>query len=247
MMRRLVISTSAIGALCLSVLLGAAAPASLVDAAMQGNRDAVRQLLKQGADVNSAQGDGMTALHWAVQKGDVELVHTLLYAGANLKATTRIGGYTPLLIASKDGNASMVETLVTAGADPNATTANGATPLMLAAQAGNAAAVKALIERGANVNAKEKVKGESALTFAAAYGRADVIRVLAAHRADPKITTNVIDMAVYNKEEAERLAQFQQQQAAQAGGRGAAPGAEPGRGGRGFNPNAKPGIDRQYN
>lgn len=243
MMRRMVISTSAIGALCLSVLLGATAPASLVDAAMQGNKDAVRLLLKQGADVNSAQGDGMTALHWAVQKGDVELVQTLLYAGANLRAATRIGGYTPLLIAGKSGNAAMVEMLVGAGADPNATTANGATPLMLAAQAGNAAAVKALVERGANVNAKEKVKGETALTFAAAYGRADVIRVLTAHGADPKVTTNVMDMAEYNKEEQERLQQFQQQQAAQAG-RG---GAEPARGGRGFNPNAKPGIDRQYN
>jgi ankyrin repeat protein len=246
----MVISASAIGALCLSVLLHAAAPASLVDAAMQGNKDAVRLLLKQGADVNSAQGDGMTALHWAVQKGDVELVQTLLYAGANLKATTRIGAYTPLLIASKSGNASMVEVLAAAGADPNAATASGATALMLASQAGNAAAVKALLDRGVDVNAKEKVKGETALTFAAAYGRADVIRALTARGADPKITTNVIDMAVYNKEEQERLAQFQQQQAAQtaqAAGRGGAAGAEPQRGGRGFNPNAKPGIDRQYN
>jgi ankyrin repeat protein len=250
MMRRMVISTSAIGGLCLSVLLHAAAPASLVDAAMQGNKDAVRLLLKQGADVNSAQGDGMTALHWAVQKGDVELVQTLLYAGANLRATTRIGGYTPLLIASKSGNASMVEVLAGAGADPNAATSSGATALMLASQAGNAAAVKALLDRGADVNAKEKVKGETALTFAAAYGRADVIRVLTARGANPKVTTNVIDMAVYNKEEQERLAQFQQQQAAQAAqaaGRGGAPASvEPPRGGRGFNPNAKPGIDRQY-
>jgi uncharacterized protein len=250
MMRRMMISTSAIGGLCLSVLLHAAAPASLVDAAMQGNKDAVRLLLKQGADVNSAQGDGMTALHWAVQKGDVELVQTLLYAGANLRATTRIGGYTPLLIASKSGNASMVEVLAGAGADPNAATSSGATALMLASQAGNAAAVKALLDRGADVNAKEKVKGETALTFAAAYGRADVIRVLTARGANPKVTTNVIDMAVYNKEEQERLAQFQQQQAAQAAqaaGRGGAPASvEPPRGGRGFNPNAKPGIDRQY-
>ena len=249
MMRRMVISTSAIGALCLSALLTAAGPASLVDAAMQGNKDAVRQMLKQGADVNSAQGDGMTALHWAVQKGDVELVQTLLYAGANVKATTRIGSYTPLLIASKAGNAAMIETLVAGGADPNAATASGATALMLASQGGNAAAVKALIDRGVDVNAKEKVKGETALTFAAAYGRADVIRVLTARGADTKVTTKVMDMAAFNKEEQERLAQLQQQQAAQsaqAAGRGAAPPAEPGRGGRGFNPNAIPGIERQY-
>ncbi|OLC46862.1 MAG: hypothetical protein AUH43_12990 [Acidobacteria bacterium 13_1_40CM_65_14] len=249
MMRRTLITMSAIGALCLSALLHAAAPAmSLADAAMQGNKDAVRTLLKQGADVNTAQGDGMTALHWAAQKGDVDLATTLLYAGANVKAATRVGGYTPLLIASKIGNAPMIEALVAGGADPGSATMNGTTALMFAAQAGNADAVKALIARGADVNAKEKVKGESALMIAAAYGRADVIRVLTAKGADPKVTTKVMDLAAFNKEEQERFAQFQQQQQAQAaarGGRGGAP--EPNRGGRGFNPNAKPGIDRQYN
>src|SRR6266508_3811438 len=252
MMRTTLVSMSALGALCLSALIHAAAPAtSVVEAAMQGNKEAVRALLKQGADVNSALGDGMTALHWAVQKGDIKLAQTLLYAGANVKATTRIGAYTPLLIASKNGNAAMIETLVGGGADPNMATSNGTTPLMFAAQAGSPAAVKMLIDRAADVNAKEKVKGETALTFAAAYGRADVIRILTAHGADLKVTTKVIDMAQYNKEEAERLAQFQQQQqAAQAagrGGRGAAAGAEPQGRGRGFNPNAKPGIDRQFN
>ncbi|OLC74765.1 MAG: hypothetical protein AUH72_21215 [Acidobacteria bacterium 13_1_40CM_4_65_8] len=248
MMRRTLITMSAIGALCLSALLHAAAPAmSLADAAMQGNKDAVRTLLKQGADVNTAQGDGMTALHWAAQKGDVDLATTLLYAGANVKAATRVGGYTPLLIASKIGNAPMIEALVAGGADPGSATMNGTTALMFAAQAGNADAVKALIARGADVNAKEKVKGESALMIAAAYGRADVIRVLTAKGADPKVTTKVMDLAAFNKEEQERFAQFQQQQAQAAarGGRGGAP--EPNRGGRGFNPNAKPGIDRQYN
>src|SRR6266545_3875823 len=187
MMRTTLVSMSALGALCLSALIHAAAPAtSVVEAAMQGNKEAVRALLKQGADVNSALGDGMTALHWAVQKGDIELAQTLLYAGANVKATTRIGAYTPLLIASKNGNAAMIETLIGGGADPNMATSNGTTPLMFAAQAGSPAAVKMLIDRAADVNAKEKVKGETALTFAAAYGRADVIRVLTARGADLK-------------------------------------------------------------
>ena len=88
-MRRTLILVSAIGALCLSAPIEAASPAaSVAEAAMQGNHDAVKALLKDGADVNTAQGDGMTALHWAVQKGDVELAQTLLYAGANVKATT---------------------------------------------------------------------------------------------------------------------------------------------------------------
>ena len=68
---------------------------------MQGNRDAVRALLKQAADVNAAQGDGMTALHWAAMKDDADLAQTLLFAGANVRATTRIGAYTPLILAAK--------------------------------------------------------------------------------------------------------------------------------------------------
>jgi uncharacterized protein len=251
MMRRTLISTGAIGALCFSALMYAASPAtSVVDAAMQGNHDAVRALLKEGADVNTAQGDGMTALHWAVQKSDFDLTKTLLYAGANVKATTRIGGYSPLLIASRMGNAPMIDTLIAGGADPNAATANGTTAVMLAAQAGNAAAVGALLDRGANVNARENVKGETALMIAAAYGRADVIRALTAKGADVNVTTKVMDLVAFNKEEQERFAQLQQQQAAQGAGRGGRGGAaEPvqGQGRRGFNPNAKPGIERQYN
>ena len=244
MLRRTLVVTGAT-ILSLAAALYAAGPAaSIVDAAIQGNRDAVRAFLKDGADVNTSQPDGMTSLHWAAQKGDVDLAKTLLYAGANVKATTRIGGYTPLLIASKGGNAAMIETLAAGGADVNAATTSGTTALMFASQAGNADAVKALLAHGANVNAKEKVKGETALAFAAAYGRADVIRVLTARGADTKVTTNVRDLAAFNKEEQERLAMLFQQQAAQNGGRGAEPA---GGGRRGFNPNAKPGIDRQYN
>ena len=72
---------------------------------MRGDREAVKALLKQAADVNAAQGDGMTALHWAAMNGDAELAQMLMVAGANVKATTRLGSYTPLYIASQQGNA----------------------------------------------------------------------------------------------------------------------------------------------
>ena len=262
MLRRTVIGSSSVacGALFLTALLHASSPstgarATVVEAAMHGDRESVRTLLKSGEDVNTAQGDGMTALHWAVQKGDIDLAKLLMYAGANVRATTRLGGYTPLLMASQMGNAAMVEALVAGGADVKTTTTAGATPLMLASRAGSVDAVKALLAHGADVKAAEPVKGETALTFAAAMGRADVVRVLAANGADVGQTTKVIDLQAFNKEEQQRLAEIYALQGGGGGrggqngaaGRGGAQAAQGGGGRRGFDPNAKPGIDRQYN
>src|SRR5512132_3056088 len=132
---------SALGALALTAFLQAAPSAPVADAAMAGNKDAVRALLKQAADVNAAQGDGMTALHWAAMKDDAELVQTLLFAGANVRATTRIGSYTPLILAAKNGSGSVIAPLLKSGADANGATANGTTALMFAAASGNIDAV----------------------------------------------------------------------------------------------------------
>src|SRR4051812_36999485 len=154
----------------------AAAPSStpVADAAMRGDRDAVRTLLKQGADVGAAQGDGMTALHWAAEHGDAELADMLLYAGANAAAVTRIGQYTPLHIAAKSGSAAVVGVLLKGGASVAAKTSNsGVTALHLAASAGSTDVVQALIDAGADVNAKESEWGQTPLIFAASLNRAD--------------------------------------------------------------------------
>src|ERR1700704_534567 len=110
MRRRLMAVVSA--ALTTSVCLSAAPSSPVADAAQQGDRDAVKSLLKQAADVNGAQGDGMTALHWAAMKNDAELTQTLLYAGANVRAKTRLGDYTPLVLAARAGNAAVIPALV---------------------------------------------------------------------------------------------------------------------------------------
>src|SRR5688572_18985921 len=129
-------------ALGLALVLGAWAPAPadspLADAAMRGDTARVRALLKQGADVNAAQGDGMTALHWAAARGDAAQVSMLVYAGARLEASTRNGNYTPLHLAARAGRAAAVKALVKAGANAKAfTTAGGSTPLHLAAGIGS--------------------------------------------------------------------------------------------------------------
>ena len=56
--------------------------------------------------MNAAQGDGMSALHWAADRGDGDLTAMLVYAGANPAAVTRIGQYTPLHLAARAGSAA---------------------------------------------------------------------------------------------------------------------------------------------
>ena len=146
--------------LCI-ILPGAAFGAGLnaADAAQQNDNDALRALLKQRGDVNAAQPDGTTALHWAAHWNDEEAVNLLLRAGANAKAMNRYGA-TPLSEAVVSGSGKMIEALLKAGADPKTlTTEDGETVLMTAARAGNVDAVKILLDHGADVNARETYKG----------------------------------------------------------------------------------------
>src|SRR5216117_2568375 len=129
MLRKTLISSlsiAVIAALCAMPLLVAAEDnARVADAAMKRDSAAVRLLLKQAEDVNAAQGDGMTALHWAASNGDAELAQMLLYAGANVAATTRLGTYTPLFMASKNGYPAVIDVLLKAGGNPNTKAVTG--------------------------------------------------------------------------------------------------------------------------
>ena len=207
--------------LCLSIALAAAPDdgAPVAAAAMRHDTAAVRTLLKDGKDVNAAQGDGMTALHWAALQGDADMAAILLYAGANVRATTRLGGYTALHLAAQAGHLAAIGRLIAGGANPGAVTSTGATALMLASASGSADAVKALLEQTSDANASESANGETALMFAAALDRAEAVRELLAHGADPARTSKVVDLAgVTAPEEALQNAIRDAQNAKSAGG-----------------------------
>ena len=169
--------------LAVSVLLTGAAPTlPLINAARNADREAVRRLVQEKADVNATEPDGTTALHWASYRDDVESAELLIKAGANVNAANDLGA-TPLWTASLNGSAAMVRRLLQAGANPNATLLLGETPLMVAARSGNADVVQQLVTRGANVNARA-ARGQTALMWAVAQKHPDVVKVLLAGGAD---------------------------------------------------------------
>jgi ankyrin repeat protein len=185
-LRRLVAVVGSLLLVALALSAGASAQARdvRVVTAMKG-RDAaaVRSLVRQKADVNSADVEGMTALHWAAHWNDVDSVRLLLAAGAQPRAANRYG-VTPLHEAATVANAAMINALLRAGADANAAYGEGETPLMTAARTGNAEAVKLMLEAGARVNAAESFRGLTAVMYAAVENHAAVIRTLAAAGAD---------------------------------------------------------------
>jgi ankyrin repeat protein len=191
---RFVLSGLLIGALTTSgIVLARAADAPVADAAMRSDVESVRTLVRGGADVNAAQGDGMTALHWAALNGDLKTMDVLLYAGAATESLTRVGAYTPLHLASSRGHAAAVTRLLAAGSKPGPFTATGVQPLHLAAQAGEVATIGALLDRGAEINGRDKTHGRTPLVFAASQGRLDAVKALIARGADARIATTVVD------------------------------------------------------
>ena len=169
---------------CLALLVMGAAQRDLplIDAARNANADAVRALLQKRVDVNAAEADGATALHWASYLDDLASVDLLIQAGANVNAANDLGA-TPLWIASPNGSEAMVRRLLAAGANPNASLLLGETPLMVAARSGYPRVVDLLIARGASVNARA-ARSQTALMWAVAQKHPDVVELLLAHGAD---------------------------------------------------------------
>ena len=63
----------------------------LLDAAKNGDKDALRALIQKKVDVNVAEADGATALHWASYRDDMESVELLIRAGAKVNAANDLG------------------------------------------------------------------------------------------------------------------------------------------------------------
>ena len=171
--------------LVLTALPAVAAPADvpLVDAVKAGDTARVRVLIEQGVDVNLAEADGTTPLHWAAYGVDGEHARLLLAAGAVANVGNRYG-VRPLSLACITGNHMVIAALLEAGANPNTSLMEGETALMTAARSGSIEAVELLLNAGADPNAQEDWRGQTALMWAAAEGHAALIPTMVSHGAD---------------------------------------------------------------
>jgi uncharacterized protein len=178
-------SLTRIGAIaCAWLLMGAGDAPSLIGAVKSGDAAAVRALLLQKVDVNAAEGDGATALHWASYRDDLAAADALLRAGANVNAANDLGA-TALWMASMNGSVAMVRRLLDAGANPNATLLSGETPVMVASRSGHADVVQLLVDKKADVNHRAS-RNQTPLMWAVAQKHPKVVTILLAHGADVK-------------------------------------------------------------
>ncbi len=185
-----VIPVIAAGTAMLAICLAATvAPSPVADAAEKGDIATVRSLLAKKADVNAPQADGATAMQWAAYSNNLQLADVLIKGAADVKLANHDGA-TPMSLAATNGSAAMLEKLLSAGADVNERQPNGETPLMLVSRTGNVAAIKVLIDHKADLNAKEKLRGTTALMWAAEQSHPAAIQLLASSGADVKAETD---------------------------------------------------------
>jgi ankyrin repeat protein len=147
-----------------------------------GRTDELRSILDTGFNVNETWASG-TLLHFAAEKGQMEIAKLLLDRGA--KIDTKLGLGTPLHAAAYHGKEEMIGYLIRRGANPNALESRNLTPLYWAAGNGHLEAVRVLLENGADPNL-----GESAMKEAQRQGHSDVVALLKRHGAKEPTATS---------------------------------------------------------
>jgi uncharacterized protein len=178
-----IISTLLLAGIALIASAKALADSRLADLIESGRVAAAIELIDAGADVNAAQRDGTTPLHWAAYRVQTELVRRLLAQGAQADVMNRFGA-SPLGEAVKAANPEIVQLLLEAGADPDSTNQDGQTALMLSVRTGSVDVARLLLAHGADVNATEQWREQTALMWAADGANAELARLLIEHGAD---------------------------------------------------------------
>lgn len=157
---------------------------ALLDSIRQNDQQVALALIEDGADVNVAETNGTTALHWAVHNGDLPLVKRLLKGGVAVDAVNAFGA-SPLSEAAILGDPDIIKSLLKAGASVDLANSEGQTALMIVARSNNLEAAKLLLKYDADVNTKEQWRGQNAVIWAAAQSQPEMLKLLIKAGGDP--------------------------------------------------------------
>jgi len=160
----------------------------LHSAADHGNLNEVTRLVREGANVHSANEQGSTALHLACQEGHEPVAAFLLEEGADPNAKDNESA-TPLMGAAYYGHLDILQLLLGNGADVHSAADDGRTALHLACQEGHEPVAAFLVEEGANVGSADE-EGTTALHLACCGGDEPIAAFLLEQGADPNARTN---------------------------------------------------------
>ncbi|EDW14986.2 protein phosphatase 1 regulatory subunit 12A [Drosophila mojavensis] len=161
----------------------------LLWAASAGSAKAVIALVKAGARVESADKDGLTALHCAGSRGHTECIDTLISLCGAPTDLIDSNGCTALHYAVTLGHADATARLLDLEADPNRQDRKGRTPAHCGCSKGQFETLKLLKERGANLWLRN-AKGDLPLHEAAASGRRELLEWLLSQRPKQVNTTS---------------------------------------------------------
>jgi ankyrin repeat protein len=157
---------------------------SLFIAIINGNLEIVKELIKEGADVNE-DNNSITPIMIASSKGYLDIVKELIKAGADVNKENDDEA-TPIFFAS-NGHLEIVKELIKAGADVNYQMNDGTTPIMFASKNGHLEIVKELIKElikaGADVN-KENDNEITPIFLASKNGHLEIVKELMKTGAD---------------------------------------------------------------
>lgn len=128
----------------------------LVEASRRGYKEIALALIDAGADVNSQDNYGVSALMYAAISGSVEIMEKLIEGGADVNTKDQDGrsALVEVLTTENDLPIDIIKSLCDAGADVNVRFGEGLTPLLLAAS-GNPDIVRLLVNAGADVHTKD--------------------------------------------------------------------------------------------
>ena len=130
-------------------------------------------LIENGADVNSVDFEGWSALSYAINNGDIEIAKLLLTNKAKIKGELLLAIKSPIIESRID----MMKLLIDNKANINYTDDDGFTPLNIAIETGNMETAKLLITNGADVNSLMQ-DGVSLIGYAIAQNNMDLLQIL---------------------------------------------------------------------